>query len=97
MIVAGRTPWLRPPESWPRPADEPYALSYTRRVRCPCLVIHGTDDLVSPITIGHRLADALDTRLVTLVGSGHNPLARDPVRINLLFAEFARTITGATR
>jgi pimeloyl-ACP methyl ester carboxylesterase len=96
MIVAGRTQWLHPPDAWPRPADEAYTLSYTRRVTCPCLVIHGTDDLVSPFDTGRRLAEALDTELVAFGGSGHNPLARDPVRINLLFAQFARSITGAT-
>ena len=89
-----RTDRFRPPAGWPRPADEPYTLSYTRRVDCPCLVIHGTEDQISPVAVGRRLADALGAPLVELRGSGHNPLARDPVRINLLFAAFARSITG---
>jgi pimeloyl-ACP methyl ester carboxylesterase len=95
IVERRRTGRFRPPAAWPRPSDEPYTLSYTRRVRCPCLVIHGTDDLVSPIAIGRQLADALGAPLVELCGSGHNPLARDPVRVNLLFSEFARSITGA--
>lgn len=95
IIAERRTIWLRPPDAWPRAADEPYTLTHTRRVRCPCLVIHGTDDLVSPYSTGVRLAEALGAPLVTMEGCGHNPMARDPVRINLLFVAFARSIAGA--
>jgi len=97
MIIADRAPFLRPPSDWPRPPDEPWGESFARHVDCPFLVIHGTADLVVPVAIGQRMAASLRTELVELVGSGHNPLARDPVRINLLFADFARSITGAMR
>lgn len=57
------------------------------RVRCPTLVIHGDDDLVRPHTQGEALAVATNGRLVTLSGSGHLPIARDPVRTNLLLRD----------
>jgi pimeloyl-ACP methyl ester carboxylesterase/predicted glycosyltransferase len=58
------------------------------RVRCPTLVIHGDNDLVRPHAQGAALAEATGGQFVTLHGSGHIPLARDPVQINLLVREF---------
>jgi pimeloyl-ACP methyl ester carboxylesterase len=97
MIIAERSPFLRPPAEWSRAIEEPYALSYTGRVRCPCLVVHGTADRVSNIAVGRRLAEELGAELVELDGSGHNPMGRDPVKVNLLLARFARSIEAADR
>jgi len=58
------------------------------RVRCPALVIHGGHDLVRPHVQGEALARATGGDLVTLHGAGHIPLARDPVKVNLLIREF---------
>jgi pimeloyl-ACP methyl ester carboxylesterase/predicted glycosyltransferase len=58
------------------------------RVRCPTLVIHGDRDLIRPHVQGEALARATRGDVVTLHGSGHIPLARDPVRVNLLIREF---------
>ena len=58
-------------------------------VRCPVLVIQGTEDALIPADRGAAFAAATGGRLVTLEGSGHVPLARDPVRFNLLVSEFA--------
>jgi pimeloyl-ACP methyl ester carboxylesterase len=58
------------------------------RVRCPTLVIHGDQDLVRPHAQGQALARTTGGELVTLHGSGHCPVARDPVKINLLIREF---------
>jgi predicted glycosyltransferase len=60
-----------------------------RRVRCPVLVIHGTDDRVRPHPIGARLAELTGGSLVLLDGHGHGTPARAPVEINLLVKEFA--------
>ncbi len=59
-------------------------------VRCPCLVIQGTDDAIVGPGAGRKLAAALGARarLVELAGSGHSPHARDPVKVNLLLREF---------
>ncbi len=59
------------------------------RVRCPVLVIHGTDDAQTEPWRGAELADQLGGRLVLLEGAGHAPHARDPVKVNTVVAEFA--------
>lgn len=78
----------RPP--WPGPEQ---LLAWCARVRSPVLVIHGDQDHLTPHTRGEALARATGGRLVTLEGSGHNPAARDPVRVNLLLREFAEALT----
>jgi pimeloyl-ACP methyl ester carboxylesterase/UDP-N-acetylglucosamine:LPS N-acetylglucosamine transferase len=60
-----------------------------RRVRCPVLLMHGTDDRIADITTSRRWAEARpDWALVELEESGHCPHIRDPVRVNLALAEF---------
>ena len=58
------------------------------RVRCPVMVIHGTDDAVRPHAGGAALAEATGGELVLLEGAGHGPHARDPVKVNLLLRNF---------
>ncbi|HET6585001.1 MAG TPA: alpha/beta fold hydrolase, partial [Nannocystaceae bacterium] len=60
-----------------------------RRITCPVLVIHGTDDAVRPFIVGEELAQVTGGQLAALEGSGHCPHARDPVQVNLLLREFA--------
>lgn len=59
------------------------------RIRCPALVIHGDQDLVRPHDQGVALAEALGAPLVTMEGSGHLPMVRDPVTVNHLLRDFA--------
>jgi len=59
------------------------------RVRCPVLVIQGSDDAITGPDRGIELAEAADGDLVLLEGSGHGPHVRDPVKVNLLLREFA--------
>ncbi len=59
-----------------------------RRISCPVLVIHGTDDAVRPFIVGEELAEVTGGAFVGLEGSGHCPHARDPVRVNLLLRDF---------
>jgi pimeloyl-ACP methyl ester carboxylesterase len=59
------------------------------RVRCPVLVVHGTEDEQVPAEVGAALAAELGGRLVLLEGAGHAPHARDPVKVNTLVADFA--------
>ena len=66
------------------------------RVRCPVLVLHGNEDAIRPHAQGAALAEAIGGRLVTLVGSGHCPQARDPVKVNLLIREFVESLEGRT-
>ena len=60
------------------------------------LVIHGTKDRISPLRRGQALADATGGQLVVLEGAGHIPLARDPVKVNLLIREFVESLAGRT-
>jgi pimeloyl-ACP methyl ester carboxylesterase len=68
------------------------------RIKSPCLVIQGTSDAIVGPDAGPRLAEALRgrARLVELAGSGHAPQTRDPVKVNLLIAEFVQTLAGGT-
>ena len=65
------------------------------RIRCPVLVIHGSDDAIRPHE--RRRAGRDDRwRAATLEGAGHCPQARDPVKVNLLLRDFAeRTLPPA--
>ncbi len=62
-------------------------LEALERITCPCLIVHGERDLLVPVSHAARLhAAALDSRLITFDGVGHNdsPGRRrdlsDPVR-----------------
>lgn len=51
---------------------------------CPVVVVHGTDDRVTPHSHGVRLAELTGGELVSFEGSGHMPHGRDPVAANRL-------------
>jgi pimeloyl-ACP methyl ester carboxylesterase/predicted glycosyltransferase len=68
-----------------------------RRITCPVLVMHGTDDAVRPSVVGSELAEVTGGAFVALEGSGHCPHARDPVRVNLLLREFVAPPPAPTR
>jgi pimeloyl-ACP methyl ester carboxylesterase/predicted glycosyltransferase len=69
--------------------DEPTVRELCRRVRCPVLVIQGTEDAITGPAPGTAVAEATGGQLVLLEGSGHGPHVRDPVKVNLLLREFA--------
>jgi pimeloyl-ACP methyl ester carboxylesterase/predicted glycosyltransferase len=69
--------------------DEGTVRDLCRCVRCPVLVIQGTDDQITGQESGVALAEATGADLVLLEGSGHGPHVRDPVKVNLLLREFA--------
>lgn len=67
------------------------------RLRCPLLVLHGTDDPVCPLDSARRIAQAApDGKLVTFDGLGHTNLAvADPPRYIQAVSEFLQTIQVA--
>jgi pimeloyl-ACP methyl ester carboxylesterase/predicted glycosyltransferase len=69
--------------------DEQTARELCRRVRCPVLVIQGTDDAITGKGCGIALAEATGGQLILLEGAGHGPHVRDPVKVNLLLRDFA--------
>jgi pimeloyl-ACP methyl ester carboxylesterase len=76
---------------WP---DEATLRGWCAASRCPVLVVHGTKDQISPLRRGRALADATGGALVVLEGAGHIPMARDPIKVNLLLREFVESLPG---
>ncbi len=58
------------------------------QVRCPVVVVHGSDDRIRPHAVGERLAELTGGSLVTIEGGGHGPQGRDPVVVNRLIKDF---------
>jgi pimeloyl-ACP methyl ester carboxylesterase len=68
--------------------DEQTVRELCGRVRCPVLVIQGTEDRITGRSRGAALAEATSGELVLLDGSGHGPHVRDPVKVNALLRDF---------
>jgi pimeloyl-ACP methyl ester carboxylesterase len=66
-------------------------------ITCPTLVVHGTDDAITPLHRGETLAEVLGAELVVLPGAGHCPQARQPVTVNRLVERFAEQVLGPTQ
>jgi pimeloyl-ACP methyl ester carboxylesterase/predicted glycosyltransferase len=81
----------------PRFEDAEQVRQVTDRIRCPVLVIHGSDDAIRPHDVGAALAELTGGAIATLEGSGHFPLARDPVKVNLLLRDFAERTRPPTQ
>jgi pimeloyl-ACP methyl ester carboxylesterase/predicted glycosyltransferase len=60
-----------------------------RQVRCPVVVVQGDRDMCQAFSRGIAVAELTGAEHVTLVGSGHIPMARHPVVVNDLIHEFA--------
>jgi pimeloyl-ACP methyl ester carboxylesterase/predicted glycosyltransferase len=70
------------------PTSRRAQVALARRVRCPVLVIHGTEDEITPHADGKTLAKITGGRLERVDGAGHLPHARKPVQVNLALREF---------
>ncbi|HEX2280358.1 MAG TPA: alpha/beta hydrolase, partial [Thermomicrobiales bacterium] len=58
-------------------------------VRCPTLIIHGTNDTIIPIAVGREVHSIIpNSQLVEMQGNGHAPHTRDPVATNQLLHDF---------
>src|SRR4029078_8391915 len=64
------------------------------RVRCPVVVVHGTDDRVIPYEAGSRLAELTGGTLVTFEGTGHAPQGREPVAMTRVLDDVLTGVTG---
>ena len=74
------------------------------QIQCPSLVIHGSEDPIRAPGSCAALAELLHAELAMFDGSGHNPHARDPVKVNLMMRDFiqqrptsARTCVSRSR
>lgn len=61
-------------------------------LRCPTLVVHGSDDLIQSHGVGAETARRSNGTFATFDGSGHMPNVRDPVRFNLLVRDFTERV-----
>jgi pimeloyl-ACP methyl ester carboxylesterase len=97
MIIAERAPFARPPLDWePGPPTPGRTLRYFQQIRCPVLMVNGTDDHITSIGHARRLAAALGARLVEVEGGGHSIMGRDPVLANRLIRDFVRSLGPTT-
>jgi len=62
-------------------------------VQCPVTVVHGSEDRIRSYREGERLAELTNGSFTRLDGAGHGPMARDPVRTNLMIREFVDRIS----
>jgi len=68
--------------------DADTTIRLSAQVRCPVLVIHGSEDQIRSPESGRILAELTGATFVSLEGAGHCPHARDPVKVNLLLSDF---------
>jgi len=79
---------------WPNDRDP--ARDLCSQVKCPCLVVQGSEDAIVGPARGAAVAGAVPgARLITLKGSGHAPQLRTPVKVNLLIREFVESLRTA--
>jgi pimeloyl-ACP methyl ester carboxylesterase/predicted glycosyltransferase len=73
--------------AWSNSEDE--ARELLAQVRCPTLVVQGSEDQIAGPARGPAVATELKTsELLIFEGSGHGPHLRDPVRFNLALRDF---------
>ena len=67
-----------------------------RAVRCPLLLVHGTEDTCQRPERAQRLAELTGAPLVMVEGADHMIPGRHPVIANLLIRDFIRTLPEAS-
>jgi pimeloyl-ACP methyl ester carboxylesterase len=63
-----------------------------RAVRCPMLLVHGSEDRCQPPSRARRLSELTGAPLVEVEGAGHMIPGRHPVLANLLIRDFVRSL-----
>ena len=90
LIVAERAEFLdREPSPGPTEARRLAA-----DVRCPAVVVHGSDDLIVPLKTAEDFAAALGCPLEVVNGGGHAVQARHPVWFNLRLRRFVEEVSS---
>ena len=72
--------------------DLPAIEEICRAVRCPMLIVHGTEDHCQPVARAHRLAELTGAPLVIVEGADHMIPGRHPVLANLLIRRFVESL-----
>ena len=68
-----------------------------RSVRCPMLLVHGTEDTCQSPARANRLAELTGAPLVLIEGADHMIPGRHPVKANLLIRDFVESLGGRVR
>jgi pimeloyl-ACP methyl ester carboxylesterase len=74
------------------PFDREAVEAICRDVRCPMLLVHGTEDTCQPIARARRLAELTGAPLVEVEGADHMIPGRHPVLANLLIRDFVASL-----
>ncbi len=63
-------------------------------IRCPALVLHGTEDVAIPMEKAQKLADGLPNadEVIKIEGAGHSSNLADPLKVNMAIREFLKTL-----
>ena len=76
--------------------DEEIAHDLARRIRCPSLVIHGSEDAIAPVAWGIELATIVGAELNVIPGAGHEPELREAAETNRLLDRFLARVWPPT-
>ena len=76
--------------------DLPEIEATCRAVRCPMVLVHGTNDHCQPVSRAQRLAELTGAPLVIVEGADHMIPGRHPVLANLVIRDFVRSLEGGT-
>lgn len=76
--------------------DEAIAHDLARRIRCPSLVIHGSEDAIAPVAWGIELATIVGAELNVIPGAGHEPELREAAETNRLLDRFLARVWPPT-
>jgi pimeloyl-ACP methyl ester carboxylesterase len=68
-----------------------------RAVRCPMLLVHGTEDHCQPVARAHRLVELTGASLILVDGADHMIPGRHPVLANRLIRSFVEQETRRLR
>jgi pimeloyl-ACP methyl ester carboxylesterase/predicted glycosyltransferase len=73
-------------------ASREASMQLTRSVRCPVLVLHGSEDRCQLPTRGREVAQITGGRFILMEGAGHLVAARHPVAVNRHISSFLADI-----
>jgi pimeloyl-ACP methyl ester carboxylesterase len=76
------------------PLDRDAVEAICAAVRCPMLLVHGSEDTCQPLARAERLAELTGAPLVVVEGADHMIPGRHPVLANLLIRDFVRSLKG---